>query len=72
VGDLFALLAGALLMSAVAMVGGVTTLLTPSALERTLLPLVALAAGTLLGGAALHFGCFALGLALMWALGGLP
>ena len=41
-------------MSAIALVGGVTTLLPPVTLDRWLLPLVALAAGTLLGGAFLH------------------
>jgi zinc and cadmium transporter len=45
---------GALLMSAIALVGGVTTLLRPATLERILLPMVALAAGTLLGGAFFH------------------
>jgi zinc and cadmium transporter len=42
------------MMSAIAMVGGLTTVLPPAALERMLLPLVALAAGTLLGGAFFH------------------
>jgi len=45
---------GGFLMSAIAMVGGVTTVLRPATLERLLLPLVALAAGTLLGGAFFH------------------
>lgn len=45
---------GGLLMSAIAMVGAVTLALKPSILERMLLPLVALAAGTLLGGAFFH------------------
>lgn len=45
---------GGLLMSAIAMVGGVTTLLKPETLDRLLLPLVSLAAGTLLGGAFFH------------------
>lgn len=48
------ILAGGLLMSAIALVGGVTTLLKPATLERLLLPLIALAAGTLLGGAFFH------------------
>jgi zinc and cadmium transporter len=47
-------LVGGLLMAAIAMVGGLTTLLRPPALERLLLPLVSLAAGTLLGGAFFH------------------
>lgn len=41
-------------MSAIALVGGVTLLLRPERLQRLLLPLVAFAAGTLLGGALLH------------------
>jgi zinc and cadmium transporter len=41
-------------MSAIALVGGVTTLLRPATLEGLLLPLVALAAGTLFGGAFFH------------------
>jgi len=45
---------GGFLMSAVAMVGGLTTVLQPATLERLLLPLVSLAAGTLLGGAFFH------------------
>jgi zinc and cadmium transporter len=45
---------GGLLMSVIAMVGGLTTLVRPARLERLLLPLVALAAGTLLGGAFFH------------------
>ncbi|RTR01171.1 ZIP family metal transporter [Halomonas nitroreducens] len=45
---------GGLAMSAIAMVGGLTVLLRPATLERLLLPLVALAAGTLLGGAFFH------------------
>jgi zinc and cadmium transporter len=48
------LVAGGLLMSAIAMVGGLTTLLQPATLERMLLPFVSLAAGTLLGGAFFH------------------
>ena len=48
------ILAGGLGMSAIALVGGLTTLLRPATLERLLLPMVALAAGTLLGGAAFH------------------
>jgi len=47
------LLAG-IAMSAIAMVGGLTVVLSPATLERLLLPLVALAAGTLLGGAFFH------------------
>jgi zinc and cadmium transporter len=43
-----------LAMSALALVGGVTTLLPPRTLDRILLPLVALAAGSLIGGALFH------------------
>lgn len=53
-GDLAWILAGGLAMSALAMVGGLTSLLRPKTLERLLLPLVALSAGTLLGGAFFH------------------
>lgn len=45
---------GGFLMSAIALVGGLTTLLGPGILERMLLPLVALASGTLLGGGFFH------------------
>jgi zinc and cadmium transporter len=51
---LFWIVLGGLVMSAIAMVGGLTTVLRPSVLERMLLPMVALAAGTLLGGAFFH------------------
>jgi zinc and cadmium transporter len=42
------------MMSALAMVGSVTLLLKPETLERLLLPLVAFAAGSLIGGAFFH------------------
>jgi zinc and cadmium transporter len=45
---------GGLLMSAIALVGSVTLLLSERALRRILLPLVAFAAGSLLGGAFFH------------------
>jgi zinc and cadmium transporter len=48
------ILIGGLLMSAIAMVGSVTTVLRAHILERILLPLVSLAAGTLLGSAFFH------------------
>lgn len=48
------ILAGGLLMSAIALVGSVTLVLREVTLKRLLLPLVALAAGTLLGGALFH------------------
>lgn len=48
------ILGGGFLMSAIAMVGGLTILIKPATLERLLLPLVALAAGTLIGGAFFH------------------
>ncbi len=40
-----------LAMSAIAMVGAITLVLKPETLDRLLLPLVALAAGSLIGGA---------------------
>ncbi|HSJ32664.1 MAG TPA: hypothetical protein VK933_14580 [Longimicrobiales bacterium] len=43
-----------LAMSLIALTGSNTLLLRPHTLQRILLPLVALAAGTLLGGALLH------------------
>jgi zinc and cadmium transporter len=43
-----------LLMSAIALVGSVTLLLRPTTLERVVTPLVAFAAGSLLGGAFFH------------------
>jgi zinc and cadmium transporter len=51
----FAWIAGSgVLMSLLALVGSVTLLLSPQTLDRILLPLVALAAGSLIGGAAFH------------------
>jgi zinc and cadmium transporter len=48
------ILTGGLLMSLVAMVGGLTLLLPPRTLQRLLMPLLSLAAGSLLGGALFH------------------
>jgi zinc and cadmium transporter len=48
------LVLGGVLMSAIALVGSLTLVLERKTLERVLLPLVALAAGTLLGGAFFH------------------
>lgn len=48
------ILLGGVLMSLIAMVGGLTLLLSARQLERLLLPLIALAAGSLLGGACFH------------------
>lgn len=45
---------GGVLMSGIAMIGSVTLLMRPAALDRLLLPLVALAAGSLIGGAFFH------------------
>jgi zinc and cadmium transporter len=45
---------GGLLMSAIALIGSITLVLRQAALDRLLLPLVALAGGTLLGGAFFH------------------
>ncbi len=48
------IIVGGVLMSAIAMVGSVTLLLKPATLDRFLLPLVAFAAGSLIGGAFFH------------------
>lgn len=48
------IIVGGALMSAIAMVGSLTLVLKPSTLERLLLPLVAFAAGSLVGGAFFH------------------
>ena len=45
---------GGLLMSAIALVGSLTLLLPKSILDPIVLPMVSLAAGTLLGGAFFH------------------
>lgn len=42
------------LMSCIALVGSVTLVLTQQTLERILLPLVAFAAGSMIGGALFH------------------
>ncbi len=73
--DLVWIILGGFLMSAIAMVGGVATLFRPATFEKLLLPLVALAAGTLLGGAFFHMvpeGSEALGVlsAAVWLMGG--
>ncbi len=48
------ILAGGVLMSAIALVGSVTLFLSKAALDRIIMPLVAFAAGSLLGGAFFH------------------
>ena len=48
------ILFGGILMSAIALVGSVTLVLPEETLKKLLLPLVALAAGTFLGGALFH------------------
>ncbi len=48
------ILAGGLLMSAIALVGSVTLVLRESTLQKMLLPLVSFAAGSLMGGALFH------------------
>lgn len=48
------IVAGGVAMSAIALVGSVTLLLSEAALRRILLPLVAFAAGSLIGGAFFH------------------
>lgn len=69
------ILLGGFLMSTIAMVGGITTLFKPSTLERLLLPMVSLAAGTLLGGAFFHMipegmASMEAGEAMVWLAGG--
>ena len=51
---LYWIIGSSLLMSAIAMVGSITLLLEESTLQRLLLPLVAFAAGSLIGGAFFH------------------
>jgi zinc and cadmium transporter len=75
VNTLFWITVGGLLMSAIALVGSLTTLLRAATLERVVLPLVSLAAGTLLGGAFFHMipvGAAALGALSVggWVLAG--
>lgn len=48
------ILAGGIAMSAIALVGSITLILSEKALEKLLLPLVAFASGSLLGGAFFH------------------
>ncbi len=48
------ILLGGLAMSAIALVGSVTLLLSETTLQKIILPLVAFAAGSLLGGAFFH------------------
>lgn len=52
--ELLWIVGGGVLMSAIALVGGFTLLLSEARLSAILLPLVALSAGTLLGGALFH------------------
>lgn len=52
--SLVAIAAGGLLMNLITLVGGITVVLAPRLQQRLLLPLVALAAGSLLGGALFH------------------
>jgi zinc and cadmium transporter len=54
VGTFWWILASGLVMSAIALVGSVTLLLSDQTLRRVVSPLVALAAGSLLGGAFFH------------------
>lgn len=48
------ILAGGLLMSLIAMAGSITIVLPPQQLQKLLLPLISLAAGSLLGGSLFH------------------
>ncbi len=52
--DLVWIIAGGLVMSAIAMVGAVSILMQQATLQRLILPMVALSAGTLIGGALFH------------------
>lgn len=52
--DLIWIVGGGLAMSAIALVGGLTAMLGAPRLERIRIPLVALAAGSMLGGAFFH------------------
>jgi zinc and cadmium transporter len=52
--DLTWIIFGGLLMAGIAMIGSVTLLLKPATLQKLLLPLVAFAAGSLIGGAFFH------------------
>jgi len=52
--ELYWIVGSGLLMAAIAMVGSVTLLLKPATLDRLMLPLVAFAAGSLIGGAFFH------------------
>lgn len=53
-GTLGWIISSSLLMSAIALVGSVTLILSEKVLQKILLPLVAFAAGSLIGGAFLH------------------
>jgi zinc and cadmium transporter len=64
-----------LLMSAIALVGSATLLLRPATLDRIVMPLVAFAAGSLLGGAFFHMlpaalegGAGDLGVVFLWTM----
>lgn len=75
VNELSWILSGGILMSLIALLGGLGLLLPASVLKRCLLPVVALAAGTLLGGAFFHIiphAASTMGLALAggWVLAG--
>ena len=52
--DLAWIILGGLLMAAIAMIGSVTLVLKEATLQKLLLPLVAFAAGSLIGGAFFH------------------
>ena len=52
--DLTWIILSGVLMSAIALIGSITLILKPATLEKILLPLVAFAAGSLIGGAFFH------------------
>ena len=52
--DLAVVLFGSLIMSSIALLGGIVVVLRPQSLQPLLIPLVSLSAGSLLGGALFH------------------
>jgi zinc and cadmium transporter len=70
------IIGGSLLMAAIALIGSVTLVLSEATRQRVMLPLVAFAAGSLIGGALLHMIPAALDrggtvvVTLFWVLGG--
>lgn len=61
------IVASGLVMSAIALIGGVTLVLREATLQRIVLPLVAFAAGSLMVNI-VHLGAFVASVALMWMI----